>query len=41
MLPRHILTIEFDSRYNRTAIQDKVAVKLEQQIDRIVDKIEL
>jgi len=41
MLPRHILTIEFDSRYNRTAIQDKVSVKLEQQIDRIVEKIEL
>jgi hypothetical protein len=41
MLPRHILSIEFDSRYNRTAIQDKVSVKLEQQIDRIVEKIEL
>jgi hypothetical protein len=41
MLPRHILTIEFDSRYNRTAIQDKVSVKLEQQIDRIVEKIEI
>jgi len=41
MLPRHILTIEFDSRYNRTAIQDKASVKLEQQIDRIVEKIEL
>ena len=27
MLPRHILTIEFDSRYNRSAIQDKVSVK--------------
>jgi len=34
MLPRHILTIEFDSRY-------KASVKLEQQIDRIVEKIEL
>ena len=41
MLPRHILSIEFDSRYNCTAIQDKVSVKLEQQIDRIVEKIEL
>ena len=41
MLPRNILSIEFDSRYNRTAIQDKVSVKLEQQIDRIVEKIEL
>jgi hypothetical protein len=41
MLPRHILSIEFDSRYNRTAIQDKASVKLEQQIDRIVEKIEL
>lgn len=41
MLPRHILSIEFDSRYNRTAIQDKVSVKLEQQIERIVEKIEL
>jgi hypothetical protein len=40
MLPRHILTIEFDSRYNRSAIQDKVSVKLEQQIDRIVQRIE-
>jgi hypothetical protein len=40
MLPRHILTIEFDSRYNRSAIQDKVGVKLEQQIDRIVQRIE-
>ena len=39
MLPRHILSIEFDSRYNRTAIQDKVSVKLEQQIDRIFEKI--
>ena len=41
MLPSHILSIEFDSRYNRTAIQDKTSVKLEQQIDRIVEKIEL
>jgi hypothetical protein len=40
MLPRHILTIEFDSRYNRSAIQDKVGVKLEQQIDRAVQRIE-
>jgi hypothetical protein len=40
MLPRHILTIELDSRYNRSAIQDKVGVKLEQQIDRIVQRIE-
>jgi hypothetical protein len=40
MLPRHILTIEFDSRYNRSAIQDKVGVKLEQQIDRVVQRIE-
>lgn len=40
MLPRHILTIEFDSRYNRSAIQDKGSVKLEQQIDRIVQRIE-
>jgi hypothetical protein len=40
MLPRHMLTIEFDSRYNRSAIQDKVLVKLEQQIDRIVQRIE-
>lgn len=40
MLPRHILTIEFDSRYNRSAIQAKVSVKLEQQIDRIVQMIE-
>jgi hypothetical protein len=41
MLPRHILTIEFDGRYNRSVIQDKAMVKLEQQIDRIVEKIEL
>jgi hypothetical protein len=40
MLPRHILTIELDSRYNRSAIQDKVGVKLEQQVDRIVQRIE-
>ena len=40
MLPRHILTVEFDSRYNRSSIQDKVAVKLEQQIERIVQRIE-
>jgi hypothetical protein len=40
MLPRHILTIEFDSRYNRSVIQDKVSVKLEQQIDRIVQWID-
>lgn len=41
MLPRHILTIEFDSTYNRSSIQDRVSVKLEQQIDRIVEKIDL
>ena len=40
MLPRHILTIEFDGRYSRSVIQDKVSVKLEQQIDRIVQRIE-
>lgn len=40
MLPRHILTVEFDSRYNRSSIQDKVAVKLEQQVERIVQRIE-
>lgn len=40
MLPRHILTIEFDTRYNRSSIQDKVAVKLEQQVERIVQRIE-
>lgn len=40
MLPRHILTIEFDSRYNRSSIQDKVSVKLEQQIDHIVQRID-
>ena len=40
MLPRHILTIEFDSRYNRSAIQDKSGVKLEQQIYRAVQRIE-
>jgi hypothetical protein len=40
MLPRHILTIEFDGRYNRSVIQDKVSVKLEQQIDHIVQRIE-
>ena len=41
MLPRHILTIEFDCTYNRSSIQDRVSVKLEQQIDRIVEKIDL
>jgi hypothetical protein len=40
MLPRHILTIEFDGRYNRSVIQDKVSVKLEQQIDHIVQRID-
>jgi hypothetical protein len=40
MLPRHILTIEFDGRYNRSVIQDKVSVKLEQQIDHIVKRID-
>ena len=41
MLPRHILTVEFDCTYNRSTIQDKVSVKLEQQIDRIIEKIDL
>lgn len=41
MLPRHILTVEFDCTYNRSSIQDRVSVKLEQQIDRIVEKIDL
>jgi hypothetical protein len=40
MLPRHILTIEFDGRYNRIVIQDKVSVKLEQQIDHIVKRVD-
>ena len=40
MLPRHILTIEFDGRYNRSVIQDKVSVKLEQQIDHIVKRVD-
>lgn len=40
MLPRHILTIEFDGRYNRSVIQDKAMVKLEQLIDQIVQRIE-
>ena len=41
MLPRHILTVEFDCTYNRSSNQDRVSVKLEQQIDRIVEKIDL
>lgn len=41
MLPRHILTIEFDTTYNRSSIQDRVTVKLEQQIDRVVERIAL
>ena len=41
MLPRHILAIEFDTIYNRSSIQDKVTVKLEQQIDRVVERIAL
>jgi len=40
MLPRHILTIEFDGRYSRSVIQDKVSVKLEQQIDHIVKRVD-
>ena len=41
MLPRHILTIQFGGSYITSVIQDKVSVKLEQQIDRVVEKIEL
>ncbi len=41
MLPRHILTIQFGGSYVTSVIQDKVSVKLEQQIDRVVEKIEL
>jgi hypothetical protein len=41
MLPRHILTIQFGGSYVTSVIQDKVSVKLEQQIDRAVEKIEL
>jgi hypothetical protein len=41
MLPRHILTIQFGGSYVTSVIQDKVSAKLEQQIDRVVEKIEL
>jgi hypothetical protein len=41
MLPRHILTIQFGGSYVTSVIQDKASVKLEQQIDRIVEKINL
>lgn len=41
MLPRHILTIQLGGSYVTSIIQDKVSVKLEQQIDRVVEKIEL
>jgi hypothetical protein len=41
MLPRNILTIQFGGSYVTSVIQDKVSVKLEQQIDRVVEKIEL
>jgi hypothetical protein len=41
MLPRHILTIQFGGSYVTSVIQDKVSVMLEQQIDRVVEKIEL
>ena len=41
MLPRHILTIQFGGSYVTSVIQDKASVKLEQQIDRIVEKVEL
>ena len=41
MLPRHILTIQFGGSYVTSVLQDKVTVKLEQQIDRVVEKIEL
>lgn len=40
MLPRHILTVQLDGRFGTTVIQDKVSVKLEQQIDVIVEKID-
>ena len=40
MLPRHILTIEFDGRYNRSVMQDKVKTKLEQLIEQIVQRID-
>jgi hypothetical protein len=41
MLPRHILTIQFGGSYVTSVLQDKVTMKLEQQIDRVVEKIEL
>jgi hypothetical protein len=40
MIPRHILTFELGGRYSRSSIQDKVSVKLEQQIERIIQRIE-
>jgi len=40
MIPRHILTVELGGRYSRSSIQDKVSVKLEQQIERIIQRIE-
>lgn len=39
MLPRHKLTVQLDGRFGTTVIQDKASVKLEQQIDLIIEKI--
>jgi hypothetical protein len=40
MIPRHILSIQFNGRYNQHIMQDKVMCKLEQQIDKIVERIQ-
>jgi hypothetical protein len=40
MIPRHVLSIQFNGRYNQHIMQDKMMCKLEQQIDRIVERIQ-